>query len=111
VDHLAELISAIEDQTISGKMGKTIFAEMWKSKTSKSPKAIIAEQGMSQITDPKAVEKIVQSVIDASPGQVEQYRSGKNKLFGFFVGQVMKESKGQANPDLVNEILKKLLDQ
>lgn len=107
-EHLAELVSAIEDQTISGKMGKSVFAEMWKTK--KSPKAIIAEQGMSQITDPSAIEKIVMEIVNANPGQVEQYRSGKNKLFGFFVGQVMKASKGQANPDLVNEILKKVLD-
>lgn len=107
-DHLAELVLAIEDQTISGKMGKTVFAEMWKTK--KSPKAIISEQGMAQITDPAAIEKIVMEVVNANPGQVEQYRSGKNKLFGFFVGQVLKVSKGQANPDLVNEILKKVLD-
>lgn len=107
-DHLAELVSAIEDQTISGKMGKNVFAEMWK--TQKSPKAIISEQGMSQITDPAAVEKVVMDVINANPGQVEQYRSGKNKLFGFFVGQVMKVSKGQANPDMVNDILKRILD-
>jgi aspartyl-tRNA(Asn)/glutamyl-tRNA(Gln) amidotransferase subunit B len=107
-DHLAELVSAIEDQTISGKMGKNVFAEMWK--TQKSPKSIIAEQGMSQITDPAAVEKVVMDVINANPGQVEQYRSGKNKLFGFFVGQVMKVSKGQANPDMVNDVLKRILD-
>lgn len=81
---------------------------MWKTK--KSAKQIISEQGMSQITDPAAVEKVVLDVINANPGQVEQYKSGKNKLFGFFVGQVMKVSKGQANPDLVNEILKKHLD-
>lgn len=108
VNHLAELIMAIEDQTISGKMGKTVFAEMWK--TSKSPKEIIAAQGMTQITNPAEVESIVLGVLNANPGQVEQYKSGKNKLFGFFVGQIMKVSKGQANPDLVTEILKKHLD-
>jgi aspartyl-tRNA(Asn)/glutamyl-tRNA(Gln) amidotransferase subunit B len=107
-EHMAELILAIEDKTISGKMAKTVFLDMWK--TSKSPRKIVAEQGMSQITDPAAVDKIVSSVIKANPGQVEQYKSGKTKLFGFFVGLVMKESKGQANPDLVNEILKKYLD-
>lgn len=107
-ENLAELISSVEDQTISGKMGKTVFVEMWKTK--KSPKEIIAEQGMSQITDPNAVEKVVMDVINSNLGQVEQYKSGKTKLFGFFVGQVMKVSKGQANPDLVNEILKKHLD-
>ncbi len=107
-EYLAELIIAIENETISGKMAKDVFAEMWKS--SKAPKSIIAEQGMSQITDPAAIEKVVLDVVNANQGQVEQYKAGKNKLFGFFVGQVMKQSKGQANPDLVNQILKKVLD-
>lgn len=105
--NLGLLIKLIDSKKISGKMGKTVFLEMWNS--GESPEKIVNEKGMSQITDPEKVKEIVQKVIDASPGQVEQYRGGKNKLFGFFVGQVMKESKGQANPELVNQFLKEIL--
>ncbi len=100
---LAELIKLIDNNTISGKIAKTVFAEM--CKTSKDPQVIIKEKGLVQITDTKSIEAIIDKVMAASSSQVQDYRSGKEKLFGFFVGQVMKESKGQANPDMVNKLL------
>jgi aspartyl-tRNA(Asn)/glutamyl-tRNA(Gln) amidotransferase subunit B len=102
-EQLAEMIAMIDAKEISGKMAKEVFAEMWK--TSKAPKEIVKSKGMSQITDTSAIEKIVDEVMTASAQAVTDYRSGKTKLFGFFVGQVMKASKGQANPEMVNQIL------
>jgi aspartyl-tRNA(Asn)/glutamyl-tRNA(Gln) amidotransferase subunit B len=102
-EQLAEMIAMIDAKEISGKMAKEVFAEMWK--TSKSPKDIVKAKGMSQITDTSAIEKIVDDVMAASAQAVADYRGGKTKLFGFFVGQVMKASKGQANPEMVNQIL------
>jgi aspartyl-tRNA(Asn)/glutamyl-tRNA(Gln) amidotransferase subunit B len=81
---------------------------MWK--TQKTAKAIISEQGLSQISDESAVAVIVDQVLAANPGQVSDYRGGKTKLFGFFVGQIMKVSKGQANPEVVNKLLKQKLE-
>ena len=104
---LAEMINLIEDGTISGKMAKDIFVEMYK--TGKPPKTIIEEKGMVQITDEDALEKTIAGVIAANPAQLEQYRAGKEKLFGYFVGQVMKATQGKANPQLINELLKKML--
>ena len=104
---IAEMINLIEDGTISGKMAKEVFEEMYQ--TSKSPRMIIEEKGLVQITDEDALKKAIAEVIAASPEQVENYRKGKDKLFGFFVGQVMKATKGKANPALVNELLKKML--
>jgi len=104
---LAEMISLIEDGTISGKMAKDIIDEMYK--TGKSPRVIIAERGMVQITDESALAKTIQTIMDANPNQLKDYRSGKEKLFGFFVGQVMKATQGKANPQKVNELLKKML--
>lgn len=101
--HLGELVKMIESKTISGKMAKDVFAEMWKS--GKAPADIVKEKGMSQITDSGAIVALIDQVIAANAGQVAEYRSGKVKLFGFFVGQVMKASKGQANPDQVNQLL------
>lgn len=100
---LAQLIALIDSKEISGKMAKDIFMEMWK--TSKGPQEIVKSSGMSQITDASAIEKIVDDVMTASAQAVADYRGGKTKLFGFFVGQVMKASKGQANPEMVNQIL------
>lgn len=100
---LGELIAMIDSKEISGKMAKDVFAEMWK--TSKPPKEIIKAKGMAQITDTSAIEKIVDEVLAQSAQAVADYRGGKTKLFGFFVGQVMKASKGQANPETVNKIL------
>ncbi|MDH5543291.1 MAG: Asp-tRNA(Asn)/Glu-tRNA(Gln) amidotransferase subunit GatB [Nitrospinota bacterium] len=104
---LAEMLALIKDGTISGKIAKTVFAEMELS--GKNPKAIIEEKGLVQVSDSGAIEKIVDSVIAANPKQLEQYRGGKEQLLGFFVGQVMKESKGKANPGIVNDLLKKKL--
>jgi aspartyl-tRNA(Asn)/glutamyl-tRNA(Gln) amidotransferase subunit B len=104
---LAEMILLIEEGAISGKMAKDVIEDMYK--TGKGPKQIIEEKGLVQITDEEALRKAIGEVIAANPGQLEQYRGGKEKLFGFFVGQVMKETKGKANPALVNEILKKML--
>ena len=101
---LGKMIALIDKGTISGKIAKTVFAEMWKS--GKDPEAVVKEKGLVQITDPAAIEKIVDEVLAANASQVEDHKSGKKKnLFGFFVGAVMKASKGQANPDLVNQIL------
>lgn len=104
---LAEMIKLIEDGTISGKMAKEIVEEMYK--TGNAPKAIIAEKGMVQITDEGALIGTIQTIMDASPNQLKDYRGGKEKLFGFFVGQVMKATQGKANPQKVNELLKKML--
>lgn len=101
--HLADMIQMIDNKEISGKMAKDVFGEMWKSK--KSPQDIVKEKGMSQITDTSAIEKIIDQVMAQNAQSVADYRSGKTKLFGFFVGQVMKASKGQANPEMVNKIL------
>ncbi len=106
-NQLGDLILLIDKGTISGKIAKSVFAEMWAS--GGNPADIIKAKGLVQISDTGALEKIIADVIAASPGQVAEYRSGKEKLFGFFVGQVMKASKGQANPDLVNQILKEKL--
>lgn len=103
-ENLSELIVCIKDQTISGKIAKQVFQFMWE--TQRSPREIIKEKGWSQIIDPVEIQNIVQKVIEAHPEQVQQYLLGKRKVFGFFVGQVMKESKGQAHPELVNSILK-----
>ena len=84
-------------------MAKDVFGEMWK--TSKPPAEIVKSKGMSQITDTGAIEKIVDEVMAANAQAVTDYRGGKTKLFGFFVGAVMKASKGQANPEMVNQVL------
>lgn len=105
--HLAELIRLIEDGVISGKIAKTVFGEM--AATQKSPKAIVEEKGLLQVSDTSAIEEIIDRIIAANPGEVEKYRGGNTKLIGFFVGQVMKETKGKANPQMVNELLKKKL--
>ncbi len=106
-ESLGDLIKLIEDGTISGKMAKEVFEEMWRS--GKEPAVIIKEKGMEQITDPSALEKVIDDILAAHPTQVEQYKGGKEKVFGFFVGQVMKATKGQANPTMVNDILKEKL--
>ena len=107
--NLAGLIQLIDSGKISGKIAKTIFEEMFIS--GKKPEDIVKDKGLSQVSDNSSIEKWVDDVIAANKDQAEQYRSGKEKLFGFFVGQVMKASKGQANPDLVNQILLKKLKE
>lgn len=112
---LGKLVLRICDNTISGKIAKSIFEEMWNNNAKQNNKTeidvddIIEQKGLKQITDSSAIEKIIDEVIANNPNQVEQYRSGKDKLFGFFVGQVMKQSQGKANPAQVNELLKKKL--
>ena len=107
-ENLAKLINLIKDGTISGKIAKTVFEIM--ADSGKDPKKIVEEKGLKQQSDPKELEKIIDKVISDNPKNVEAYKSGKVKLFGFFVGQVMKQSNGKANPQLVNEILKKKLN-
>jgi aspartyl-tRNA(Asn)/glutamyl-tRNA(Gln) amidotransferase subunit B len=104
---LADMIMLIEEGAISGKMAKEIVEDMYK--TGKAPKTIIEEKGLVQITDEGELVKTITSIIEANPGQLKDYRGGKEKLFGFFVGQVMKATQGKANPQLVNELLKKML--
>ena len=105
--NLAMLINRIDDQTISGKIGKSIFEEMYESGS--SPDKIIESQGLEQISDDGAIEAIISTIIQDNPSQVEAYLGGKEKLFGFFVGQVMKITEGKANPQSVNTILKEKL--
>jgi aspartyl-tRNA(Asn)/glutamyl-tRNA(Gln) amidotransferase subunit B len=107
-EDLGALIRLIDDKTISGKIAKDVFAEMFA--TGKTPGAIVKEKGLVQITDRSAIEKIVDEVIAANPGEIKQYRAGKTALLGFFVGQVMKASGGKANPQAVNDILKRKLE-
>ncbi|MBN2284707.1 MAG: Asp-tRNA(Asn)/Glu-tRNA(Gln) amidotransferase subunit GatB [Deltaproteobacteria bacterium] len=104
---LASLINAIEEGTISGKIAKDIFEEMWK--TGKTPQDIIEEKGLEQITDAEAIEKVIDEVLKANPKQYAQFKAGKEALFGYFVGQTMKETGGKANPGIVNDILKRKL--
>ncbi len=106
-ESFAQLLKRIIDKTISGKIAKTIFEYLWKGE--QDVDSIIEQQGLKQVTDLTAIEAIVDKIIQDNPGQVAEYRSGKDKLFGFFVGQVMKASQGKANPDQVNEILKSKL--
>ena len=105
--NLSKLINLIKDGTISGKIAKTVFEQMMEG--DKDPKKIVEEKGLKQESDPKALEALIDKVIDSNRDKATEYKSGKVKLFGFFVGQVMKLSGGKANPQLVNEILKKKL--
>jgi len=103
-EDLAGLLTRISDNTISGKIAKQVFEAMWGGEGTADQ--IIDAKGLKQITDSSAIEAVVDKVIEANPGQVAEYKAGKDKLIGFFVGQVMKETKGQANPGQVNQILK-----
>ncbi len=107
-DKLGELIDNIESGKVSNRLAKDIFEEM--CETGKSPSDIIAEKGLSQISDEGELEKLVNDVLSANPENVEKYKNGKDKLFGFFVGEAMKLSKGKANPKLLNELLKSKLN-
>lgn len=106
-ENLAELISLIEKGTISNNIGKQIIIEMMKDGTKAS--TIVEKKGLSQITDEGAIKEIVQKIVDANPAQVQAYKNGKTNLLGFFVGQVMKETKGRANPKTVNELLREII--
>ena len=107
-DHLAAMLSMIEEGTISGKIAKTVFEEMYR--TGRPPEDIVRERGLTQVSDREAIEAAARRVLEAHPKQAEKYRAGKEKLFGFFVGQVMKETGGRANPGMVNEVLRELLN-
>ena len=106
-NRLAGLVLEIAHGNISGKIAKQVFEALWQSTLSADE--IIAEKGLKQITDTGAIETIIDKIIADNPGQVEQYRSGKDKVFAFFVGQVMKEMQGKANPAEVNKMLKEKL--
>ncbi len=102
-EHLGQLVSLIKSGEISSKIAKTIFEDMWAS--GKNPKDIMKEKGLVQVSDPNLIENAVRKIMEANPKNVTEYRAGKEKLFGFFVGQVMKETKGMGNPSLVNDIV------
>ena len=107
-ESLVELIGLIEKATISNNIGKQIIVEMME--TGEKASAIVEKKGLSQISDTGAIKEIAQKIIEANPSQVEAYKGGKDKLFGFFVGQVMKETKGRANPKTVNELVREMLE-
>jgi aspartyl-tRNA(Asn)/glutamyl-tRNA(Gln) amidotransferase subunit B len=102
---LAGLVRLIEDNTLSGRLAKDVFALMFTS--GRSAAILVEEKGLRQVTDTAVVEETVLKVLTANPDKVAEYKAGKEKLFGFFVGQIIKESGGKANPALVNELLKK----
>lgn len=102
-EHLGELVGLIKKGEISSKIAKTVFEEMWSSGT--APAQVVREKGLLQVSDPAAIEEAVRKVIQSSPKQLADFRSGKDKLFGYFVGQVMKETQGKANPGLVNDLV------
>jgi len=106
-EQLASLIRLIDEEKISGKQGKDVLVEMFK--TGKSADSIIEERGMVQVSDTEEIDALIDEVMSANPQQVANYRSGKDALFGFFVGQVIKASKGKANPKIVNERLREKL--
>lgn len=107
-EHIAKLVDLIEDGSISGKIGKTVFEEMFA--TGKRPETIVKEKGLVQISDRATLEKIAREVAASSPENVAKYKSGKTGTLGWFVGQMMKATGGQANPQMVNEVMKQVLE-
>jgi aspartyl-tRNA(Asn)/glutamyl-tRNA(Gln) amidotransferase subunit B len=107
--NLSEMINLIVDGTISGKIAKDVFEEMLKTK--EAPKTIVEKKGLTQVSDESAIEKVIDAILAKNVAQVEEYKGGKTQVFGFFVGQTMKEMKGKANPKVVNDLLKKKLSQ
>ena len=107
--NLGKLIQLIDNGTISGKIAKTVFIEMWKSGS--DPEAIVTSHNLAQVSDLTDIEKMIDTVLNENANQVAEFRAGKTKVLGFLVGAIMKVSKGKANPDIVNEILKKKLEQ
>ena len=105
---IAELVALVDEGAISSKQAKEVFAEM--AATGDAPGAIVELKGMKQVSDTGEIEAAVDRIIEANPSQVEQYRGGKTAVIGFFVGQVMRETGGQANPKVVNEALKRKLE-
>lgn len=108
-DHLAELVDLIADDTISGKIAKDVFQDMWN--TGHTPSKIVEEKGLQQVSDDGAIIAHIDAILKNHPEQVAEYKSGKDKVFGFFVGKVMKETQGKANPSLVNDLLKRKLQE
>lgn len=106
-ENLAELLVLMDEDVISGKIAKTVFETM--AETGKTAKAIVEEKGLVQVSDSSAIDPIVDKILSDHPDEVERYRGGQKKLMGFFVGQVMKATKGKANPKVVNEILREKL--
>jgi len=106
--HLAEMLVLIKKGTISGKIAKDVFEEMYRA--GDRPEKIVKDKGWVQILDEGEIEGVIRRVMEANPKLVEDYRKGKDKLFGFFVGEVMKATKGKANPKLLNELLKEKLN-
>ena len=106
--HLAGMLQLVDDGTISGKIAKTVFDEMYQS--GKQAQEVVAEKGLVQMNDSSELESLIRGVLEANPSQVEDYRGGKQKVFGFFVGQTMKATQGKANPKMVNELLRQMLD-
>ena len=109
-ERLGGLLTYIADQTISGKMAKNIFQQLWRD-PHKTAARIIEEQGLRQMTDPRDLERILERVLRANPDQLDQYRAGKDKLFGYFVGQMMKATQGRAAPQQLNALLKRRLGE
>jgi aspartyl-tRNA(Asn)/glutamyl-tRNA(Gln) amidotransferase subunit B len=105
---LGRLLALVEKSVISGKLAKTVFEEM--VATGKDPKTIIQEKGLAQISDTGALQAAAQEIIAAHPKEAADYKAGKTKVMGFFVGQLMKKTKGQANPQMANEVFRKLLN-
>ena len=106
-ESLGEMLQMIERKEISGKMGKKVFTKMWE--TQKGPREIMEQEGLKRIDDKEALSHMVEEIINKFPKQVEDYRNGKEKIFGFFVGEIMKSCKGQADPQQLNIILKEKL--
>jgi aspartyl-tRNA(Asn)/glutamyl-tRNA(Gln) amidotransferase subunit B len=104
---LGELIDLIADGTISGRLAKDVFAEL--VVTGADPAVIVEQKGLRQVTDESAIAAAIDAVLAAQPDKVAEYRAGRDKLYGFFVGQIMRATQGKANPALVNELLKKKL--
>jgi aspartyl-tRNA(Asn)/glutamyl-tRNA(Gln) amidotransferase subunit B len=107
--HLAGMLQLVEEGVISGKIAKTVFDEMYQ--TGKMPREVVEEKGLVQLSDTGALEGIISQVLADNPAQVEEYRGGKQKVFGFFVGQTMKATQGKANPQVVNQLLRQFLDK
>jgi aspartyl-tRNA(Asn)/glutamyl-tRNA(Gln) amidotransferase subunit B len=106
--HLAGMLQLVDAGTISGKIAKTVFDEMYQS--GKQARDVVEAKGLVQMNDSGALEAVIRHVLEANPSQVAEYRSGKQKVFGFFVGQTMKATQGKANPKMVNELLRESLD-
>jgi aspartyl-tRNA(Asn)/glutamyl-tRNA(Gln) amidotransferase subunit B len=106
---LAELIQLVDGGAISGKIAKSVFEELYR--TVEHPEVVVRRLGLVQISDESTIVSAIQKVKAANPRQLAEYRAGKEKLYGYFVGQVMKETKGQANPSLLNDLLERMLKE